>query len=151
LAQAATVEQANAVLATFCNDYNQRFARPAADSARDFRTLPCRFDLARCLSFRYQRIVSPDHVVTLGTEAIALPPRPGQRSYAGTPSNSPINSTARCWSIAATNYPSDELSRFWNMPIVALLHGPPRRNASCRASITSPAAPLWQPLLNRHG
>ena len=83
LAQAATVEQANTVLAAFCNDYNQRFARPAADSARDFRTLPRRFDLARCLSFRYQRIVSPDHVVTLGTDAIALPPRPSQRSYAG--------------------------------------------------------------------
>ena len=83
LAHATTVEQANAVLATFCRDYNQRFARPAADSARDFRTLPRRFDLARCLSFRYQRIVSPDHVVTLGAHAIALPPRPGQRGYAG--------------------------------------------------------------------
>jgi transposase len=83
LAQAATVEQANAVLATFCADYNQRFARPAADSARDFRTLPRRFDLARCLSFRYQRIVGVDHIVTLGAQAIALPPRPGQRSYAG--------------------------------------------------------------------
>ncbi len=83
LAHATTVEQANAVLDTFCRDYNQRFARPAADSARDFRTLPRRFDLARCLSFRYQRIVSPDHVVTLGAYAIALPPRPGQRGYAG--------------------------------------------------------------------
>lgn len=83
LAGATTLEQANAVLAAFCLDYNQRFARPAADSARDFRTLPRRFDLARCLSFRYQRTVSPDHVVTLGTDAIALPPRPGQRSYAG--------------------------------------------------------------------
>jgi hypothetical protein len=83
LARATTLEQANTVLAAFCLDYNQRFARPAADSACDFRTLPRRFDLARCLSFRYQRTVSPDHVVTLGTDAIALPPRPGQRSYAG--------------------------------------------------------------------
>jgi transposase len=84
LAGAATVEQANAVLATFCADYNRRFARPAADSACDFRTLPRRFDLARCLSFRYLRIVSPDHVVSLAADAIALPPRPGgQRSYAG--------------------------------------------------------------------
>jgi hypothetical protein len=83
LAQATTLEQANAVLAIFCADYNQRFARPAADSACDFRTLPRRFDLDRCLSFRYQRIVSPDHVVTLGRDTIALPPRPGQRSSAG--------------------------------------------------------------------
>jgi transposase len=83
LAQATTAEQANTVLATFCADYNQRFARPAADAACDFRTLPRRFDLARCLSFRYQRLVSPDHVVTLGTNAIALPPRPSHRGYAG--------------------------------------------------------------------
>jgi transposase len=83
LAQATTLQQANAVLALFCAEYNQRFAHPPADSARDFRTLSRRFDLARCLSFRYQRIVSPDHVVTLGTDAIALPPRPGLRSYAG--------------------------------------------------------------------
>ncbi len=33
LARAATLSQANAVLARFCADYNQRFARPAADSA----------------------------------------------------------------------------------------------------------------------
>ena len=83
LAQATTVEQANVVLAMCCADYNRRFARPAADSTRDFRTLPRRCDLARCLSFRYQRIVSADHVVTLGTDPIALPPRAGQRSYTG--------------------------------------------------------------------
>ena len=83
LARSATVEQANAVLAAFCSDYNQRFAHPAAEAACDFRRLPRRFDLARCLSFRYRRIVSPDHVVTLGTDAIALPPRPGLRSFAG--------------------------------------------------------------------
>jgi transposase len=83
LAQTATVEQANAVLTTFCADYNQRFARPAADAACDFRPLPRRFDLARCLALQYQRIVAPDHTVTLGTHAIALPPLPGHRGYAG--------------------------------------------------------------------
>lgn len=46
LAGATTLEQANAVLAAFCLDYNQRFARPAADSARDFRTLPRRFGVS---------------------------------------------------------------------------------------------------------
>jgi transposase len=40
LARATTLAQANAVLARFCADYNQRFARPAAESVRDFRTLP---------------------------------------------------------------------------------------------------------------
>ena len=60
LAQATTVSHANAVLACFCADYNRRFARPAADAARDFRPLPRRFDLARCLSLHYQRVVGAD-------------------------------------------------------------------------------------------
>ena len=83
LARAATLEQANAVLARFCADYNQRFARPAAEAASDFRRLPQRFDLARCLSLHYQRVVAPDHTVTLGTHSIALPPLRGQRGFAG--------------------------------------------------------------------
>jgi transposase len=83
LAQAATLEQANVVLARFCADHKQRFARPATDAACDFRSLPRRFDLARCLSLRYQRVVSPDHLVTLGAHSIALPPLPGHRGYAG--------------------------------------------------------------------
>jgi transposase len=83
LARATTVLQANAVLACFCADYNQRFARPAADSARDFRSLPRRFDLARCLAFHYRRVVAADHTVTLGRNSIALPPLPGHCAYAG--------------------------------------------------------------------
>lgn len=83
LAGVTTLEQANAVLVRFCAEFNLRFARPAAESARDFRSLPRRFDLARCLSLRYQRVVSPDHVVAFGAYAIALPPLPAQRGYAG--------------------------------------------------------------------
>jgi transposase len=83
LAQATTLSQANAVLARFCADYNQRFARPPAHTACDFRSLPRRFDLARCLSLRYQRVVAADHTVTLGTQSISLPPLPGHRGYAG--------------------------------------------------------------------
>ena len=59
LARATTLEQANRVLARFCADYNQRFARAAADAACDFRSLPRRFDLARCLSLRYRRVRRP--------------------------------------------------------------------------------------------
>jgi transposase len=83
LAQATTLPQASTVLARFCADYNQRFARPAADAACDFRRLPRRFDLARCLSLHYQRVVGADHTVTLGAHSIPLPPLPGQRGYAG--------------------------------------------------------------------
>ena len=83
LAHASTLEPANTVLARFCADYNQRFARPPAQAACDFRSLPRRFDLARCLALHYQRVVAPDHTVTLGAYAIALPPLPGPRGYAG--------------------------------------------------------------------
>ena len=83
LAHATTLEQANAVLARFCADYNQRFAHPAADAACDFRSLPRRFDLARCLSLRYQRVVAADHTISFGAHSIALPPLPGHRGYAG--------------------------------------------------------------------
>ena len=83
LANVTTLEQANAVLARFCADYNQRFARPAAEVAFDFRRLPRRFDLARCLSLRYQRVVAPDHTVTLGAHLILLPPLSNRRGYAG--------------------------------------------------------------------
>src|SRR5713101_1613196 len=40
LVRATTVQHANTVLAQFCADYNQRFARAASDAARDFRSLP---------------------------------------------------------------------------------------------------------------
>jgi hypothetical protein len=83
LAQAATLQQANVVLARFCADHKQRFARPATEAACDFRSLPRRFDLARCLSLRYQRVVAADHTVSLGAHSIALPPLPGHRGYAG--------------------------------------------------------------------
>src|ERR1022692_1956406 len=82
LACATTLSEANAVLARFCADYNQRFARPAAQSARDFRPLPRRFDLARCLSLHYRRVVAADHTVTLGANSLALPALPGPRGYA---------------------------------------------------------------------
>jgi transposase len=83
LARATTLPEANAVLARFCADYNQRFARPAAESVRDFRSLPRRFDLARCLGLHYQRVVAANHTITLGANSIALPPLPGHRGYAG--------------------------------------------------------------------
>jgi transposase len=83
LADATTLPQANAVLARFCADYNQRFARPAAQAACDFRSLPRRFDLSRCLGLHYQRVVAADHVITLGAHSISLPPLPGHRGYAG--------------------------------------------------------------------
>jgi transposase len=83
LAQAANLEQANIVLAAFCSDFNRRFPVPASDSTNLFRRLPRNFDLARCLSFRYQRVLAPDHTVSWGGETFQLPPLPSRRSLAG--------------------------------------------------------------------
>ena len=83
LAHACDLDSANQTLAHFCADYNHRFAVPAREAMRDFRALPPRFDLARCLSFRYQRVVNPDHVITFGAHTIALPALPSKRGYAG--------------------------------------------------------------------
>ena len=83
LAQSSTLTEANTVLAAFCAHHNQRFARAASQTVSDFRRLPRRFDLARCLSLHYQRVVAADHTVTLGARSIALPPLPTARGYAG--------------------------------------------------------------------
>jgi transposase len=83
LAQACTLEQANDVLAVFLADFNHRFAVPAAESSNDFRRLPHRFDLARCLSFRYQRVVAGDNTVSWAGEVFQLPPLLSRHSLAG--------------------------------------------------------------------
>jgi len=84
LAQACTLAQAQAVLARFCLEFNRLFAVPAAQSSSDFRRLPRSFDLARCLSFRYQRTVAKDHTISFAGHSIQLPETPSQRSYAKT-------------------------------------------------------------------
>lgn len=83
LAQAGNLEQANRVLAAFCPDFDRRFAVPASESTNDFRRLPRNFDLARCLSFRYQRVVAPDHTLSWAGETFQLPPQSSQHSFAG--------------------------------------------------------------------
>lgn len=83
LAQACNLEQANVVLTAFCLDFERRFAVPAAQSANDFRLLPRGFDLARCLSFRYQRVVAADHTVAWAGETFQLPQLCSPKSFAG--------------------------------------------------------------------
>ncbi|HVJ05272.1 MAG TPA: hypothetical protein VM578_06355 [Candidatus Saccharimonadales bacterium] len=73
LARAATCEQANLVLDRFVEDFNRRFAVPPKQTENHFRRLPRGFDLQRCLSFRYQRTVAPDHTIAFGSERIQLP------------------------------------------------------------------------------
>lgn len=84
LAGAATVAQANAVLAVYLAAHNERFARPAKQSSPAWRKLDRRLDLDYIFSLRYERTVGKDHVVSLGEGiTIQLPPLPHQRGYAG--------------------------------------------------------------------
>jgi transposase len=83
LAHASDLHSANQLLARFCAHYNQRFAVSPREAQPDFRSIPPRFDLARCLSFRYQRMVGPDHVISFDARPIALPALPSKRGYAG--------------------------------------------------------------------
>lgn len=83
LANACTLEHANRVLETFLPDFERRFAVLPADSVSDFCPLPRRFDLARCLSFRYQRVVAPDHTVSWAGEIFQLPRLCSAHSFAG--------------------------------------------------------------------
>ncbi len=83
LAHACTLEHANHVLATFLPNFERRFAVLPAESVSDFRPLPHRFDLARCLSFRYQRVVALDHTVSWAGEIFQLPPLSSAHSFAG--------------------------------------------------------------------
>lgn len=81
LAGATTCQQANQVLDRFVDHFNQQFAVAPRNATSDFRRLPRSFDLTRCLSFRYQRVVAPDHTIAFGGETIQLPA--ARLGYAG--------------------------------------------------------------------
>jgi len=84
LAGAGTLEQADHVLEVFLADYNQRFARPAKETAPAWRRLDRRVDLDYIFSLRYERTVGKDHVISLGEGiSIQLPALANQRGYAG--------------------------------------------------------------------
>jgi transposase len=84
LAQASSLEQANAVLARFLAEYNQRFGKPPARADSAYRKLDRRLDLDYLFSLRYERVVGNNHVIGLGDGlTIQLPPLPGHRGYAG--------------------------------------------------------------------
>ena len=79
LRRITTVEAAEAYLPEFIADYNQRFARPARETASAWRRPPR--DLDRILACRYARVVAHDNTVTLPGRWIQIPPGPGRRSW----------------------------------------------------------------------
>src|SRR2546429_4301700 len=73
-----TVEAAQAYLAEFITDFNQRFGKPPADRQAVWRRPPR--DLALRLGCGYRRVVARDHTVRLG------PPAGQPRARASSPS-----------------------------------------------------------------
>ena len=77
----ATLAAAQAYLPGFIRRFNARFARAASDPHPAWRPAPRHLD--RIFACRYPRIVRRDHQVSIPGVAIALPPGPGGRGYAG--------------------------------------------------------------------
>ena len=84
LAGAATLEQAQAVLARFLTEYNQQFAKPARQTSLAWRKLDSRLDLDYIFSLRYERVVGKDHVIAAVPDMpVQLPAPASGLGYAG--------------------------------------------------------------------
>ncbi len=82
LAQARTLQEANAVLQAFLPRYNTRFTRPAAQPGSAYRPLPPELNLDDVCCFVYERTVANDNTVTLGPLHLQLLPDAERVSYA---------------------------------------------------------------------
>jgi transposase len=84
LACARTLEQANAVLTGFLQDYNRQFAKPPQRSGSAYRRLDRRLDLDCIFSLQYVRKVANDHVIRVGPGLkVQLPPLAAGQGFAG--------------------------------------------------------------------
>lgn len=83
LAQTTSLEQAQAVLESFVEEYNRRFAVAPKEAANDFRPLSRKLNGDRLFSLKYERVVGKDHVIAFGSRQIQLPAKQGKYGYAG--------------------------------------------------------------------
>ena len=81
-AGAATLAQANQVLAAYLPKFNQRFQVAPARPESAFRPLPAHLNLEAAFAFHYQRKVANDHTIALDGHKLQLPPLAHGRSYA---------------------------------------------------------------------
>lgn len=82
LAGVSTLEQANAILATFRSEYNRRFARKPKQALPAWRK-PHNFDLAEVCSFHSHAQVKNDHTIQYQNRVIDLPAPKHGPSLAG--------------------------------------------------------------------
>ena len=83
-AGAATVEEANVVLAAYLPRHNARFAVPAADPEPAWHAWPDGLTAEAVFCFHYPRRVAADATLSWDGRALALPARADRRSWAGT-------------------------------------------------------------------
>ncbi len=83
LEDAATLEDANAVLAGYLPRHNARFAVPAADPEPAWRPMPEGLAPEAVFCFHYQRRVANDATISWPGGPLALPRRRDGRSWAG--------------------------------------------------------------------
>jgi hypothetical protein len=82
LAGARTIEQANAVLEVFREDFNRRFTVAASVTRPAWRKPPRGLDLERACSFYYTATVLNDNTVRIKRRVLDIPPGPRGRGYA---------------------------------------------------------------------
>jgi hypothetical protein len=83
LAGAASIDDANAVLEAYLPRHNRRFAVAAEDDVAAWRPWPLERPIESVFCFQYPRRVANDATVSWSGRGLALPPRPGRRSWAG--------------------------------------------------------------------
>ncbi len=83
LAEATTMEQANAVLRQFLPRFNRRFQVPAQCSGLAFRSLQPDLRLEQVLCFKHRRRVARDNTVRFQKRTLQLLPSLERPSYAG--------------------------------------------------------------------
>lgn len=74
-ANASTVAEANAVLATYLPAHNKRFARPAADPSSAFRPWPETLVPADVFAFKHTRKVMRDNTISFAGHTLQIPPQ----------------------------------------------------------------------------
>lgn len=83
LANACTIDEANAVLRRVIEDHNKRFAKKAKEAASVYRMLDKEVDLEELFCFKYRRTVLQDNTVRFMDVIIDIPKGPKSRSWAG--------------------------------------------------------------------
>ncbi len=81
-AEAATCEQANAVLVDFLPHFNRRFRKEAAQPGSAYRQWPASLRPCDVFCFKFTRSVANDNTISFDGHKLQIPPGPQRRSFA---------------------------------------------------------------------